>query len=270
VQFGIAAEPSETSKWSSASLVDDPHVQSNTQGTITYATSGTNTRTTQIFINLKDNVFLDNMGFTPFARVTSGLHLLQTMYNPTPGDSGGISQANVENKGNAWLLKAYPETEIIESTTLVLVPVNDDSSLDSSTNKDDASKVGDDDDDDYDKDGDGDDSSKNNPTNDEDGSADSSGTGGKDDDSPSSSAGDHATKNGKDDPGHDSSSNNDSSDNKQEDKQHASANEQKSQQDYETSAAANQEEVEVAYRTGWIAFAVLVELGFLLILGIFR
>ena len=66
VQFGIAAETEETAKWNT-SIPDDPVLESNTYGMVSYATSGPNTRTTQVFINLANNSRLDADGFTPFA-----------------------------------------------------------------------------------------------------------------------------------------------------------------------------------------------------------
>ena len=55
VQFGINGDPKINRLWSNASLPDDPVKQHNTRGTSTYATRGPNTRTTQLFINLRDN-----------------------------------------------------------------------------------------------------------------------------------------------------------------------------------------------------------------------
>ena len=70
-QFGLAADPIMTAKWEHH-LKDDPvnpAVAINTRGQISFATSGPNSRTTQIFINVGDNSRLDNMGFSPFGRV---------------------------------------------------------------------------------------------------------------------------------------------------------------------------------------------------------
>ena len=67
-QFGLAADPVATAHWG-AHLADDPVVQSNTRGMISFATAGPGTRTTQVFINFKDNSRLDHDGFAPFARV---------------------------------------------------------------------------------------------------------------------------------------------------------------------------------------------------------
>ena len=119
LQFGIASESNETLKWK-ATIEDDPiGVQSNTAGTLSYATSGPNTRTTQLFINLNNNKDLDYQGFTPIGHVVSGFEILKTaIYNPTPGSSYGISQDDYTNNGNEWILQNYPNIDIITSTTL--------------------------------------------------------------------------------------------------------------------------------------------------------
>ena len=68
VQFGIAADPTKNRP---KAIKDDPVVQTNARGTLTYATSGANTRSTQLFINTKasGNGFLDKMGFAPIGVV---------------------------------------------------------------------------------------------------------------------------------------------------------------------------------------------------------
>lgn len=121
VQFGLASDPTETSKWHHT-IADDPTgVQTNALGTLTYAMAGPNSRTTQLFVNTAANGRLDSQGFTPFGKVTEGLHLLQEdVFNPTPGSSAGASQGKLTSKGNNWLLKEYPGTDIITSTELVV------------------------------------------------------------------------------------------------------------------------------------------------------
>jgi peptidyl-prolyl cis-trans isomerase A (cyclophilin A) len=116
VQFGIASEPNETEKWETT-IPDDPVLQSNTYGYVSFATSGADTRTTQIFINLADNSGLDDQGFSPFAKVIQGMDVVENMlYNPTPYDDGGVDQTSLSQMGNAWLLQEYPDVDLIKST----------------------------------------------------------------------------------------------------------------------------------------------------------
>src|SRR5947207_12684363 len=51
VQFGINADPKVSAVWRTATIPDDPNKQSNKRGYITFATSGPNSRTSQVFIN---------------------------------------------------------------------------------------------------------------------------------------------------------------------------------------------------------------------------
>lgn len=123
VQFGIAGTPAWNSHWAKP-ILDDPVFEKNLAGTVSYATAGKNTRTTQLFINLVDNSFLDNMGFAPFATVTKGMDIVKQIYNPTPKNSGGVSQQEYTAKGDEWILKEYPKINMIIKTELPGVKTN--------------------------------------------------------------------------------------------------------------------------------------------------
>jgi peptidyl-prolyl cis-trans isomerase A (cyclophilin A) len=72
VKNGFFDTPSVATIWSHQPLKDDPVKQSNKRGYITFATQGPNSRTTQVFINFKDNAGLDRQGFAPFGQVVEG------------------------------------------------------------------------------------------------------------------------------------------------------------------------------------------------------
>jgi peptidyl-prolyl cis-trans isomerase A (cyclophilin A) len=118
VQFGIASNPNETEKWDSNIPDDHEIIQSNIRGTVSYATAGPGTRTTQLFINLVDNPRLDGMGFVPIGIITKdgGMNAV-VPYIYGPSDDNGIDQGNYEEYGNVWLLKNYPNVDLIINTT---------------------------------------------------------------------------------------------------------------------------------------------------------
>jgi len=111
VQWGIASNPTETEKWKTP-IQDDPVLESisNTMGMVSYAKTGPNSRTRQIFVNTVDNTFLDAQGFTPFGKVVKGMDILASMYVPTPVPS----QPSYIRDGNTWILQEYPEIDIIQ------------------------------------------------------------------------------------------------------------------------------------------------------------
>lgn len=115
-QFGISGDPEVQRIWRKKKLTDDPVKNPNERGTITYATSGKDTRTTQLFINLKDNNHLDDEGFAPFARIVSGLELIdqiQDMYREKP------EQGQIQQRGNAYLQESFPELSFIRKARIL-------------------------------------------------------------------------------------------------------------------------------------------------------
>mmetsp|Transcript_11785 Transcript_11785/g.27587 ORF Transcript_11785/g.27587 Transcript_11785/m.27587 type:complete len:289 (+) Transcript_11785:265-1131(+) len=114
VQFGIPAIPSKKYK---KPIKDDPVLQTNSRGTITYATSGPNTRTTQMFINTstrKDgNKYLDSQGFAPIGEVIQGMDLVDQIY---AGYGEKPSQGKIQNSGNEYLDKEFPLLSSISKT----------------------------------------------------------------------------------------------------------------------------------------------------------
>jgi len=115
VQFGISGDPAATAKWKDMNLQDDPVKQSNTAGTVTYATAGPNTRTTQLFINLADNQRLDASGFAPFGKVVSGMDVVQNIYR---GYGEGPQQPLIEAQGNAYLQSQFPMLDYIKKASI--------------------------------------------------------------------------------------------------------------------------------------------------------
>jgi len=116
VQFGLAGDPAVTSKYEGANLKDDPVKESNGKGTISFATAGPNTRTTQVFINLVDNRRLDGMGFSPFGKVVEGMSVIESLYSGY-GDNGP-DQGRIRSMGNAYIEKGFPKIDGITKATI--------------------------------------------------------------------------------------------------------------------------------------------------------
>src|SRR5579864_500982 len=110
VQFGIPADPALTQTWKNANLKDDPVAQSNRRGTLSFATGGPDTRTTQVFINLADNARLDPKGFSPIGAV-SGMEVVDQFYSGYGEGApmgAGPAQPRMEAEGNAYVERDFP------------------------------------------------------------------------------------------------------------------------------------------------------------------
>jgi peptidyl-prolyl cis-trans isomerase A (cyclophilin A) len=119
VQFGISGDPKISAPWAHANIPDDPVTQSNKEGSITYATAGPNTRTTQVFLNLGDNSRLDGQGFAPFGQVVEGMDVIEK-FDGEYDDQPTNAQDQIQAKGNAFLKSTYPNLDSIK--TAVIVP----------------------------------------------------------------------------------------------------------------------------------------------------
>jgi len=117
-QFGISSYPAVSAAWQKTEIKDDPVTQSNKKGFITFATAGANTRTTQVFINLKDNTFLDKTGFAPFGVVEGdGMNVVDMFYDQY-GDNSGIDQDQITKQGKPYLDKGFPKLDTIKTVVI--------------------------------------------------------------------------------------------------------------------------------------------------------
>jgi peptidyl-prolyl cis-trans isomerase A (cyclophilin A) len=119
-QFGINGNPAVTAAWNKVDLNDDPpNKQSNQRGFITYGTTGRpNSRGTQVFINYKDNSFLDAQGFVPFGQVTEGMEVVD-MLNAEYASGPQNAQGRISAEGNKFLLAQFPKLDFVKTATVV-------------------------------------------------------------------------------------------------------------------------------------------------------
>lgn len=116
VQFGMHADPLVTAQWRAAQLQDDPVVESNARGKVTFAmTNQPNSRTTQVFINFGDNSNLDGMGFAPFGEVVEGMEVVDALYS---GYGEDPNQSQIQARGNEYLESEFPELDYVVEATI--------------------------------------------------------------------------------------------------------------------------------------------------------
>ena len=111
-QFGIPGDPAVAAIWRNEAIPDDPGRQSNLRGTVAYAMTGPDTRTTQLFINLSDNSRMDRDGFAPIGTVVEGMEVVDRLYAGYAEDPGGGMRGGKQGKmftgGNAYLDREFP------------------------------------------------------------------------------------------------------------------------------------------------------------------
>lgn len=116
-QFGASDDLGRNKYWEDHPLKDDPQVQKNRRGTVSFAFLEPNSRTHQLFINLKDNASLDAQGFVPIGYVVQGMSVADSLYDEYGDDP---KYQLIATQGNRYLARMFPRLDYIERATLIL------------------------------------------------------------------------------------------------------------------------------------------------------
>ena len=121
-QFGISFDTAAANLWSQLRIPDDPVKQKNRKGTLCFAAQGPASRTTQLFINLKDNTILDKSGFAPIGRVVEGMEVvaqLYSSYGEMAPRGNGPDPKRIEREGKAYLERSFPRLDYIKRASIL-------------------------------------------------------------------------------------------------------------------------------------------------------
>ncbi len=119
-QFGQHGDPAVNAAWSAKKIPADPVQASNAKGALTFAmTQDPNSRSNQLFINLKNNAGLDNQRFAPIGKVTEGMDVVERI-NASYGEQP--KQDMISKLGNKYLQESFPELDFIKSARILETP----------------------------------------------------------------------------------------------------------------------------------------------------
>jgi peptidyl-prolyl cis-trans isomerase A (cyclophilin A) len=124
VQFGIHNDSLLNNRWSDVKLKDESVIKSNDSMTISFARGGKESRTTQIFINMKNNPRLDKLdyggvkGFPVIATIINGMETVQKFY-ANYGPKPAKEQGQIYTKGNTYLKEKYPKLDYITKAYII-------------------------------------------------------------------------------------------------------------------------------------------------------
>ncbi|MCD6544776.1 MAG: peptidylprolyl isomerase [Flavobacteriaceae bacterium] len=122
VQFGIQNDSLLNSSWKRYKITDEPVLQKNDSMAISFARDGVDSRTTQIFINLKNNHHLDTIkfngvtGFPVIAKITKGMENVHKFYST---NDDVPDQDSIQKYGNDYIRRKYPKVDFIKKAYIL-------------------------------------------------------------------------------------------------------------------------------------------------------
>jgi len=121
-QFGVHRDFDVHDKWRRLVIPDDPFKEKNLRGTLAFAKSDPDTRSTEVFINLVDNPALDDQKFVPFAKIVDGLDVIDKIYSgygEMRPEGKDIDPGRVEGETNEYLVQHFPKMDYIITARFV-------------------------------------------------------------------------------------------------------------------------------------------------------
>ena len=125
-QFGIPADPAVAAAWRARRLPDDSVRATNRRGAVSFARGGPGTRSTQLFVNMRDNPRLDTLnafGFPPIGEVVGdGMAVVDSLhggYGEGPPRGRGPSQDSVRLQGEPYLARDFARLDAIRRARVV-------------------------------------------------------------------------------------------------------------------------------------------------------
>lgn len=109
--------------WGPFKLADEPVIQSNVRGYLSYARSGKETRGSTLFINLKDNPRLDTViangvkGYPPFGKVIRGMDVVDSLYSGYAGTT--MRKLDTLQKYPELFFKQFPKLDKVIKAKIV-------------------------------------------------------------------------------------------------------------------------------------------------------
>ncbi len=123
-QFGTNNDTLLNASWIKYKLPDEPVIRLNDSGTIAFARAGVNTRSTDIYINLKNNHRLDTIyynevrGFPCIAVVTKGMDVVQSFYSGYKEEPMQKADSTI-GAWNKYFTKNYPKLDYIIKAAII-------------------------------------------------------------------------------------------------------------------------------------------------------
>ncbi len=122
-QWGYSGVPARDALWRARPVPDEPTIGSNLRGVVSFARGGPQTRSFQLFVNLVDNVRLDDLtsggvdGYPPIGEVEDGIEVIDGFYGAYADRTP--SQDSIRILGNDYLGRNYPQLDSIVSTRVI-------------------------------------------------------------------------------------------------------------------------------------------------------
>jgi peptidyl-prolyl cis-trans isomerase A (cyclophilin A) len=115
-QFGTPGDPKVVAQLDSMTIPNEKRVAKNLRGTVAFAQEEGKPRSHTIFINRRDNDYLDQQNFVPIGRVIEGMAVVDSLEWPY------VDKADhhmLSTLGNRYMRRNYPKADYVRAATVI-------------------------------------------------------------------------------------------------------------------------------------------------------